>query len=321
MVIAIGGTIFGFYGVLKPAPSCDDENIDGGKDSVGGIAVDDERVLECMDKSTGETAEYACPKCENMTKVFIIPPDEKIIEDTNVINELSKKVSWLNDVYGAGEEAMFIHKPAAYNAIEEALYIKPLSDMQKAVIAAKMAFAAEKKTLGNERDAVLDEIQKHYDSVSPGTYNVRNWTGISFSPYDLANSNYHELFGYENDIPKEYLKGTCAEQYLYLNALDGYTNISDGCGGYGWPVIYVRKDYFTKKNDEAFVYVRVVSHLVEEALCDGYVGREGKSAKSLGCKLDVAEVEISDLDTAAVYKFSFKKNSAGMYSFVEVEKI
>ena len=278
LLTTIGGVAFGLYEMFKPMPSCG-----------GG----------------GDSKECDCPKCD--TKDEENTTDEVSIKDPYLITDLSKKVSWLNDVYGKNEEDAFVSDYIAYNSIPS-LYTAELPTEKKNVIATKRFTEQNQEYVPQaQKEAVLKELKARFNPDDPNDI------------YYYYEKKYHELFGYGGNLPKTLLSGNnCSEQLLYINTLNGYMPVPEGCGGTGWSRIYLRKDRYTKKGDDAFVYARVATYRGwgENILCSGYVDKDYS-----GCKENVEEVKSSDLDDVATYKFAFRKNSAGTYSFVKVEKV
>ncbi len=238
---------------------------------------------------------------------------EKEITDNLLINDLSQKITYLNtqSVY-VGYES-FIDDYNLSNTINRYffrsnIYETTLTDDEKL-------------------DITLNSLLSSYENLSIAYENMDSASQSIFKPYaetgsvsDIAEKQisqakveerYELLFGEKLSNNKNV--GKCP-MYVYdnVNKVYYYTRV---CGGTDERMIYIYKNKFTTKNDEAYVYVNLGNSFDKTSIYDGY-GKE----KLIDSYTENYSINKSNYSKFTEYKYTFKRNSDGNYYFSKLEK-
>ena len=236
---------------------------------------------------------------------------ETVISDNLLINDLSEKVTYLNTAgiapgYGGFADALnkSIEIPS-YNFRD--IYEKQLSDDDKL-------------------DITLNSLEQKYVNLSITYENMSDEAKEVFKSYIEAGSINDVV---EKQVSAESVEERC--QLLFgekvsnhslkncpMYTYDSKNNVyyySRQCGGTGDGTVYLYKNKFTTKDDNAYVYVNI-----------GYA----TSADDTSTYGDITKIEENISEDFSInesnytkyseYKYTFKKDSNNNYYFVSVEK-
>ena len=229
------------------------------------------------------------------------------------------------------------------------MYNEGLSDSDKAAIAVSTGQFDNGWNLSRDMvEAILADVNE-YRSQNSNLVPLMTQDELrssSYISYTNANQNYSDFFG--GTLPKENVNGGCTRSYRYIASADifidtiTYSGVG-GCGGAGFPGFAVRKGDYKSKGNEIHIDVSTLTSLVSEndyEICDVYSGypdirRDGETLKFSQEKIDsyannsyycgfpdgYLASHDSLFDNATSYRFTFKKNSDGIYNFSKVEKL
>lgn len=236
---------------------------------------------------------------------------ETVISDNLLINDLSEKVTYLNTAgiapgYGGFADALnkSIEIPS-YNFRD--IYEKQLSDDDKLDITLN---SLEQKyvNLSITYENMSDEAKEVFKSyIEAGSINDVVEKQVSA---ESVEERYQLLFG--EKVSNHSLKNCPMYTYDSKNNVYYY---SRQCGGTGDGTVYLYKNKFTTKDDNAYVYVNI-----------GYA----TSADDTSTYGDITKIEENISEDFSInesnytkyseYKYTFKKDSNNNYYFVSVEK-
>ena len=236
---------------------------------------------------------------------------ETVISDNLLINDLSEKVTYLNTAgiapgYGGFADALnkSIEIPS-YNFRD--IYEKQLSDDDKLDITLN---SLEQKyvNLSITYENMSDEAKEVFKSyIETGSINDVVEKQVSA---ESVEERYQLLFG--EKVSNHSLKNCPMYTYDSKNNVYYY---SRQCGGTGDGTVYLYKNKFTTKDDNAYVYVNI-----------GYA----TSADDTSTYGDITKIEENISEDFSInesnytkyseYKYTFKKDSNNNYYFVSVEK-
>ena len=236
---------------------------------------------------------------------------ETVISDNLLINDLSEKVTYLNTAgiapgYGGFADALnkSIEIPS-YNFRD--IYEKQLSDDDKLDITLN---SLEQKyvNLSITYENMSDEAKEVFKSyIEAGSINDVVEKQVSA---ESVEERYQLLFG--EKVTNHSLKNCPMYTYDSKNNVYYY---SRQCGGTGDGTVYLYKNKFTTKDDNAYVYVNI-----------GYA----TSADDTSTYGDITKIEENISEDFSInesnytkyseYKYTFKKDSNNNYYFVSVEK-
>ncbi|MDO5002941.1 MAG: hypothetical protein Q4E39_01760 [bacterium] len=247
----------------------------------------------------------------NKKKETIKSDKETLISDNLLINDLSEKITYLNTAriftgYEKFNDAL--NKSIEIDSYNfRNIYDKQLSDDDKL-------------------DITLNSLEKNYVNLSVPYENMSDEVKAFFKPYvetgsinDIAEkqissvhveNRYQLLFG--EKVNNHSIKLCPFFTYDSKNNVYYY---SRQCGGTGDGSVYLYKNKFTTKDDNAYVYVNI-----------GYA----TSADDTSTYGDITKIEENISEDFSInesnytkyseYKYTFKKDSNNNYYFVSVEK-
>ena len=320
--LAVGGIGFGVYGLFFKKPSANE--------ALGSLSQEDLATISVV----SDVKELPTDKNSENQEVVITNP--------YVLRDLNHQFTVLN---GFKYETEFDQVQTAYWAYNDA--VKLYNDSNDYSFLGGKAVAEELKPantwnafydgLSNTLRTYLNNLNSEI-GVPEADYETVARTG--YVPYEQANRAYHDLADTDTDLAKkDYHMATCAV-YYYVTEADGFLSYSYGCGGAGYGSFMVRKDSFKAKGDEAYIYTHLISTsgIDDQGGCHVLNGwatnMDGNSVEertevdkfapdSLWCSFpnDYASTHASVIDQGQAYRFIFKKNSEGIYSFSKVEKL
>lgn len=272
---------------------------------------------------------------------------EVTTSDQYLINDLSRKVSILTGVKDfAYDDKDLLNTPLAYNEVENFFSRGFESTTEKAgavfIGSSKLFNSFEGSYIDSDNGAIAKYLKENLSSLKPESMTESEFLDFikkndyAMVSYALANKIYSSMFN--EALPKEDIEtGICGNEYIYIKDADAFlaNPRGMGCGGTGWSGIFVRKDSYKTKGDEAYVYVKVAStHLNTDAAGwviydDFYSLKEDKSEakiiddtiKIYNGYLQETPADNSFMDKASDYRFVFKKATNGTYYFDKLEKL
>ena len=316
ILLGLVGVAFGIYGFFFKAP--DNGGSQGGDSDSGQVAED------LDDKDEPETK-------EETSKQSTKKEEETEIKNQYIKDDLNRKISILTGISNASkDDKKVINTAMSYNEVHNFYYNKGFQSTTEkagAVLIGSMSLFERINgyDIKDSRNAVAEYFRSKY--VDGRDYNSSNYN-IEYMPYEIANKIYKSLFN--ETMPKEDVKTKiCSQEYSYVASADAFIrDVPEGCGGSGWSGIFVRKDSYKAKGDEAYVNVKIaITELAEN-------GWEIFSDLENGTQLNKGEADIYQgvlqndkldsavLDNATSYRFVFKKNAnSGTYYFYKLEKV
>lgn len=236
---------------------------------------------------------------------------ETVISDNLLINDLSEKITYLNTarIYTGYEKFNdALNKSIeidAYNFRD--IYDKQLSDDDKL-------------------DITLNSLEKNYVNLSVTYENMSDEAKEIFKPYveagsindidekqissDNVEERYQLLFG--EKVNNHSIK-SCP--YFTYDSKNNVYYYSRQCGGTSDGTVYLYKNKFTTKDDNAYVYVNIgYAALADDTSTYGDITRIEENT------LENFSINESNYTKYSEYKYTFKKDSNNNYYFVSVEK-
>lgn len=236
---------------------------------------------------------------------------ETVISDNLLINDLSEKITYLNTarIYTGYEKFNdALNKSIeidAYNFRD--IYDKQLSDDDKL-------------------DITLNSLEKNYVNLSVTYENMSDEAKEIFKPYveagsindiaekqissDNVEERYQLLFG--EKVNNHSIK-SCP--YFTYDSKNNVYYYSRQCGGTSDETVYLYKNKFTTKDDNAYVYVNIgYAALADDTSTYGDITRIEENT------LENFSINESNYTKYSEYKYTFKKDSNNNYYFVSVEK-
>lgn len=336
LLFGVAGITFGVYGMTRKLSAADVIN-----------AMKNDEEIEAT------VAVVDANKDEKEEKADIVEDDSEItITNPYVLSDLNHKFAVLHSMfkYTANEESgEYLSTNVVWNKTKK-LYKEGAysTDFLSFLAVQDGARPAESwyvkwsnyEALNNyaKQLVVANGVEAYNDVTLNFIYTKRN----DFIPYDEANYLYRDLTGSNDDLAKTNVSsGTCGNQFHYVASVNGYYDVDDwlggGCGGAGYGGLLVKKEAFTAKKNEAYIYVRVLtsSGIALGDVCyvygDYYSDLDDTSSKDLDsfpapgnwCEFpsDYGGKHSDIIAKAQKYRFVFVKNSSGTYSFNRVEKL
>ena len=236
---------------------------------------------------------------------------ETLISDNLLINDLSEKITYLNTarIYTGYEKFNdALNKSIEIDAYNfRNIYDKQLSDDDKL-------------------DITLNSLEKNYVNLSVTYENMSDEAKEIFKPYVEAGSI--------NDIAEKQISSANVEEryqllfgekvnnhsiescpYFTYDSKNNVYYYSRQCGGTGDGTVYLYKNKFTTKDDNAYVYVNIgYATLADDTSTYGNITRiEENTSENFS-------INESNYTKYSEYKYTFKKDSNDNYYFVSVEK-
>ena len=324
-ILALAGIAFGVYGFFIKKPSS-------------------QEVLETIKDNAKLETISSVTDVKEVDAKDVTEDKEVTITNQYVKDDLNRKISILTGISDASKDDQpLLNSALAYNEAQNFYSRGFESTNEKAaavLIASRTLFSSGSiDYLGLDKE-LLSYVNEHFpDYLSYMNFNGGTYQTIS---YDLANKIYIRMFN--ETLPKQDIDPQiCGYEYSYVDSADVFLNSFPfhigGCGGTGFASLFVRKDSYKAKGDEAYVYAHIASaHLSN---CGGKDGGYKlfndfySTGESLDCSNVITDeivinmggiaaenLDPSLLDTAADYRFVFKKNPAtGTYYFVNLEKL
>ncbi|MBR2587379.1 hypothetical protein IKE71_03355 [Candidatus Saccharibacteria bacterium] len=323
---------FGVYGFFFKKPSQAEAINSLNSDNLDAISV----VSDVKDLPTTKISE----------------PQEITITNPYILRDLNHKFTLLHGRYiesSKTESGQFLTATWVYDDTRELYETGDYAFLRDIAVSVSGASAytldSRYGNLISSLEDYLSSFKGKYDITAEVTYD--SVSHAEFVPYEDANQLYHDLAGTDSNLPKEDYATSKCKIYHYVPTVDGFINITTfitgGCGGAGGGSILVRKDSFKAKGDEAYIDVHLISTSYVDwesepgaPICriyDGFTtaisgGSEERTeidriTGDSWCDFpdDYASTHPSILDRGQPYRFIFKKNSEGIYSFVKVEKL
>ncbi|MBR3320242.1 hypothetical protein IKG20_02975 [Candidatus Saccharibacteria bacterium] len=329
-ILALAGIGFGIYGFFFKKPSADEAINSLSQEDVAAIAVvSDAKELPATNNSENQ---------------------EITITNPYILRDLNHKFAMLHGVSSRtdtkAESNQFLTTMWAYNYTSNLYATNNYSFLKDMAIVTASIAAEQQKSFYN---GLSDIIKKYLDTANQNNgspqASYEEIAKAGFATYEQANQAFHDLAGTGSDLPKEDGFHVCTH-YQYISEADGFLQVpGGGCGGAGYGALMVRKDSLKAKGDEAYIYTHLLttSGVDQESepgknIChvlDGWRTKENVDdveerkeldkfeTNSLWCSFpdDYATTHDSLFDQSQAYKFVFKKNSEGIYSFERVEKL
>ena len=139
---------------------------------------------------------------------------------------------------------------------------------------------------------------------------------------DVVKKKYHDLFGEDLDLNADFSQ--YCPSYVYNARLNMFVNLS-ACGGTSDATTWYYKEKYTTDGDHASVYVRAATASGQEmkVLCDVAVDYKYDAVTDCSEKYayDGFELNQTNYQDFAQYRFVFKKAGDGTYYFERVEKV
>ncbi|MBQ1528473.1 hypothetical protein IIZ77_02390, partial [Candidatus Saccharibacteria bacterium] len=317
-ILALAGIGFGVYGFFIKKPSS-------------------QEVLETIKDDAKLETISSVTDVKEVDAKDVTEDKEVTITNQYVKDDLNRKISILTGISDiAKDDQSLIDNALAYNEVSNFYSRGFESSAEKATA----VFQASKTFFTTNEGRYID-----YDNSETASYIKTNFaseldyikqTTYQTISYSLANKIYSSMFN--ETLPKESVStNICGYHYTYIEASDSFlfdgSVIAGGCGGTGFSGILVRKDSYKAKSDEAYVYAKIA--IASILSCDGDSGpyklfndfyndnRSDAGNNQLDCKNVITEdimlngggyltsrPDSSVLDTAADYRFVFKKNPA-----------
>jgi len=322
-ILAIGGIGFGVYEMTKKSSSS--ESIETIKNNGN---IDLESICAVTD-------------IKEINEKEITADSEVEITNAYIKNDLNRKISILTSISNIEEDdKTVINNSIAYNENENfySRGFESTSEKAMAVLIASDRYfkSYDVRDLEWAQDPVSTYLRNTYASTIDSIKQQGVYKSISYS---LANKIYSGLFN--EDMPKESFGGFCPYHFTYIREADAFVNTMGydgigGCGGTGFMGVFVRKDSFKAKKDEAYVYAHIASAGLLDCGADGgyKLMNDFYTYDALDCSnmisdnvpinmggIATGEIDSSLLDQAASYRFVFKKNTDGTYFFDKLEKL
>ncbi len=330
-VLAVAGVGFGIYGLSKQSSKNADLNTLSDKDFEAISVVSDLKEI-----STTQIAES----------------QEIVVTNPYILRDLNHKMAILHGLKDgeiATESSKYLATAIAYNDIDALYGDEEFTASRKAAIVISSAI----KNLGQWKygyGSVSEAIQTAANEVRSSGYGVADITPdelynhLGYISYSQANQLYQDTFG--ETLQKESFSGGCGRGYTYIAGADGFADSMvlagvGGCGGAGFPGFAVRKGDYKAKGDEIYIDVNVIASALNDDMtgCNVYLGYVGydetghiSTDKEVvdsftdvpnACSFsdDYLTANSSLFDKADSYRFTFKKNSSGVYAFQKIEKL
>ena len=290
IVLALGGIGFGVYGMFFNSANN------------GQSASSD-------DASNNSSNEYAIRDLRN--KTF------RLLGSRNGLSS--------QDYYDSNSNKFAIY--ADYMPTKEILS-NELNDSLKTYIALETTILDKEKHCSYKWDG---DVSADIDKALSGTY----WSNTKFSEtvfdcisYDVANDDYFDLWGENIQKLNAFSAGVKTYgDYAYGPNVDAfYYHIVGGRGGTSSSYIIGKVTQIEEKDGSASVEIKAGNYLISagepgKVYSDIERNKLYKTFEHDSTTLAVSELSDSDYDSFQGYRFVFKKNSKGIYSFSSVEKL
>ncbi|MBR3204164.1 hypothetical protein IKF81_00575 [Candidatus Saccharibacteria bacterium] len=308
--------------------------------------INNQKKNNVSQNATYETAVKA-PEQSSTGKSEIAEQKEIDITNEYVLRDLRQKLSKLHGLtYSSLEDYDTLRTAMAYNFIDH-VYTNTLSSEQKTSISVKGELRPVNSFVSLYYENYAQQISSYIQSRDDASWWGNNIysSDLDYIPYGLANKYYQDLFGGNESISKQDIKtGVCGTEYLYVPSADGFIEAPSGCGGAGFPLVYVKIDSYKARGDEAYFDVRTATAFAVDfstssdyTLYDGlyYNTKEsnvnlpesnyyenGKEIGSLSGNTESAETVFEQYgDQIKSYRFVFKMNKDGVFYFSNVEAL
>ena len=203
-----------------------------------------------------------------------------------------------------------------------------LNDSLKTYIALETTILDKEKHCSYKWDG---DVSADIDKALSGTH----WSNTEFGQtvfdcisYDVANGDYFDLWGENIQKLNAFENGTKTYgDYAYGPNLDAfYYHVVGGRGGTSSNYTIGKVIHIEEKDDSATVEIKAGSYLIsagepEKIYSDIERNELHKTIEHESTTLAVSELSDNDYDSFQGYRFVFKKNSKGIYSFSNVEKL
>ena len=203
-----------------------------------------------------------------------------------------------------------------------------LSDSLKTYIALETTILDKEKYCSYKWDG---DVSADIDKALSGTH----WSNTEFGQtvfdcisYDAANDDYYDLWGENIQKLNAFSAGIKTYgDYTYGPNVDAfYYHVVGGRGGTSSNYTIGKIMQIEEKDDSAAVEIKAGSYSIsagepEKIYSDIERNKLHKTIEHESTTLAVSELSDSDYDSFQGYRFVFKKNTKGIYSFSGVEKL
>ncbi len=270
---------------------------------------------------------------------------ETSITDRNLIDDLDYKVAaLLEQANNANQGTNIFAVPALYSHIEllfkdfawRESSLSAITDeewQQRVAIESKLAKMDTSTDTAVIKKTIEANYPERFKAYSSDIIRALDQQEGKHALYAQANASYKELFGKNEDLPMKDVDGLPCTTYCYIPELEQYYAITvPACGGAGFPWVFIKNESYSKRSDEAYANVRVIT--AQHNLDDGcYVFYNGyNDPKNLAiirkaegtfhvASFTANDVTDEDFTNAESYRFVFKKSDSGNYYFNRLERL